>query len=295
MLKGLIRWKGSKAGIAPVISLSIFLAGCSGVPSNTENDFTYEDINDFSEVGVVATSQATGKTIEASASCTDEARRYVISRKSASPYGGAGDEWTISIGGEMLFAGQSFYEDEAAFRAAVSAIELVGPKGRFGGQPRMRVSNPQMERIPELCKEKQAQVIAYIRDAEENGRIENERLISDVTSRTGAEPMLPGRNQMDFNNLVLLFQQTGASKHQGKFVWAADGDYRVAQVIGDKALLVSMTNPALFPAITIISDKQVLEGQFWSSVSRGPLQMIGISNYQTILNVSRQTILFKEI
>lgn len=294
MLKGLMRMS-SKAGITPVISLSIFLAGCSGVPINTENDFTYEDINDFSEVGVRAASKATGSAVEASATCDTEARRYTISTSSTGKFVGVGYEWTININGYPHSAGTLFYEDEAKFLAALSTIEVVGPKGTFGSRQRMRVSAPQMERIPDLCKEKQAKVMAYIRDAQEKGRADDDRLISDVVNRTGVQPMLPGKNQMDFNNLVLLFQQTGASNHQGKFVWAADGDYRVAQVIGDKALLISMTNPDFFPAITIISGKQVLEGQFWSSVSRGPLQLIGISNYQTALNVSRQTIVFKAI
>ena len=295
MLKGLIRWKSSKAGIAPVISLSIFLAGCSSVSSNTENDFTYEDINDFAQVGVSATSKATGSAVKALAFCDSESRRYAIGALSTGKFVGIGYEWTINIDGYPHSADTLFYEDEAKFLAALSTIEVVGPAGIFGGRQRMTVLSPQMERIPELCKEKQAQVMAYIHDAGKKANEENERLISDVVNRTGAQPMLPGNNQMDFNNLVRLFQKDGASQHQGKFVWAGDGDYRVAQVIGEKALLISMTNPGFFPAITIISDKQVLEGQFWSSVSRGPLQLIGISNYQTVLNVSRQTILFKAI
>ncbi|MCA4964924.1 hypothetical protein [Pseudomonas sp. Y24-6] len=278
-----------------IIALSAVaaLSGCAG--QAVKNDFTYEGVDSFSAVGVRASSKATGKTVEVSAICTEESRRYVISRRSAGKFGGAGDPWTISIGGETLFAGETFYEDEAEFLAAVSTIEVVGPTGRFGGQDRMTVSSPQMQRIPELCKEKQAQVIAYIHNAEAKATAEDKRLISEVSSRTGAQPMLPGRNQMDFNNLVSLIQKDGISRHRNKFVWAQDGDYRVAQVIGNRVLLFSMTNPGMFPAITIITDEQAIEGQAWSSVSKGPLQVSEIGNYVTAFGVSRQTIVFRRI
>jgi hypothetical protein len=283
--------RGMKRIIA--LSAAAALSGCAG--QTVQNDFTYEDMDNFSEVGVRASSKATGKTVDVSAICTEEARRYVISRRSTGKYGGAGDEWTISVGGNKIFAGESFYEDEAGFLAAVSTIEVVGPTGRFGGQERMTVSSPQMQRIPELCKEKQAQVIAYMRDAEKKSNEDNDRLISDVVSRTGAQPMLPGRNQMDFNNIVLLLQKDGISRHQNKFVWAQDGDYRVAQVLGNRVLLLSMNDHVMFPAITIITDEQAIEGQPWSSVSKGPLQVSEIGNYVTVFGVSRQTIVFRRI
>lgn len=278
-----------------IIALSavLSLSGCAG--QTAQNDFTYEGVDAFSKVGVRASSKATGKTVEVSAICTEESRRYIISRSSTGKYGGVGDEWTINIGGYPLFAGESFYEDEANFLAAVSTIEVVGPAGSFGGRQRMTVSTPEMQRIPELCKEKQAQVISYTHSAEEKARIDNDHLISDVVNRTGAQPMLPGRNQMDFNSLVLLLQKDGISRYQNKFVWAQDGDYRVAQVLGNRVLLLSMNDHLLFPAITIITGEQAIEGQPWSSVSTGPLQISEISNYITELGVSRQTIVFKKI
>jgi hypothetical protein len=275
------------------LSAVLALSGCAG--QSVQNDFTYEDVDGFSEVGVRASSKATGKTVEVSASCDAEARRYVIIRRSAGKYGGAGDPWTISVGGEKLFAGTSFYEDEAEFLADASTIEVVGPVGRFGGQERMTVSSPQMQRIPELCREKQAQVMACMREAEAKANEENDRLISEVSNRTGAQPMLTGRNQMDFNNLVSLIQKDGLSRHQNKFVWAQDGDYRVAQVLGDRVLLLSMNDHVMFPAITIITDEQAIEGQPWSSVSKGPLQLSVIESYVTVFGVSRQTIVFRRI
>ena len=275
------------------LSVALALSGCAG--QTVQNDFTYEDVDGFSEVGVRASSRATGKTVEVSATCDAQSRRYVISRQSASPYGGAGDDWTINMDGRPIFAGNSFYENEDEFIAAASSIEVVGPEGTFGGRQRMTVSTSQMERIPGLCKEKQAQVIAYMREAEEKENAENERLISEVSNRTGAQPMLPGRNQMDFNNLVLLLQKDGISRHQKKFVWARDGDYRVAQVMGNRVMLLSMNDHVMFPAITIITDEQAIEGQPWSSVSKGPLQVFEIGNYVTVFGVSRQTIVLKRI
>ncbi|MNI32534.1 hypothetical protein D3C73_864500 [compost metagenome] len=100
---------------------------------------------------------------------------------------------------------------------------------------------------------------------------------------------------MDFNSLVSLIQKDGLSRHKNKFVWAQDGDYRVAQVVGDRVLLFSMNDQVLFPAITIITDEPAIEGQPWSSVSIGPLQLAAIESYLTVLGVSRQTIVFKRI
>lgn len=275
------------------LSAVLALSGCAG--QSVQNDFTYEDVDGFSEVGVRAHSEATGKTVEASATCDAHSRWYVISRQSVSPYGGAGDDWTINMDGRPTFAGQSFYENEDEFIAAASTIEVVGPEGTFGGRQRMTVSTSQMERLPGLCRDKQAQVIAYMREAEKKANEENERLISEVSNRTGAQPMLPGRNQMDFNNLVSLIQRDGISRHQNKFVWAQDGDYRVAQVLGDRVMLLSMNDHVMFPAIIIITDEQAIEGQPWSSVSNGPLQVFEIGNYVTVFGVSRQTIMFRRI
>ncbi|MGO3544275.1 MAG: hypothetical protein ACTIOG_17635 [Pseudomonas helleri] len=278
-----------------IIALSAVaaLSGCAG--HTVQNDFTYKDVDSFSEVGVQASSEATGKTIEVSATCTDESRRYVITRLSTGKYGGSGDEWTVNIDGRPIFAGSSFYEDDASFLAALSTIEVVGSAGNFGDRQRIAVTSPQMQRIPELCKEKQAQVMTYERNAEEKASKDNDSLISDVVSRTGAQPMLPGKNQMDFNSLILLLQKDGISRYQNKFVWAQDGDYRVAQVLGNRVMLLSTNDHAMFPAITIITDEQAIEGQPWSSVSKGPLQISEISSYVTVLGARKQTIVFKRI
>ena len=275
------------------LSSALVLAGCVSTPEYTQGDFTYEDISSYGGVGVRATSILAGKTIDIFASCIEGERQYFIDPTSI--FRVEEKRWTLNIDGSRFWRSEVKYSDEASFIASLATLEVVSPPRVFGEGRRFKVSNSQIERIPTLCKKKQAEHFAYVRNVKDKEIQENESLISGVVNRTGTKPMLPGKNQMDFNNLVLLFQQTGASKHQGKFVWVADGDYRVAQVAGGRVLLMSMTNPADFPAITIITDKEVLEGQFWSSVSHGPLEFIGVSTYQTVLGASRQTILFKPI
>lgn len=275
------------------LSSALVLAGCVSTPEYTQGDFTYEDISSYGGVGVRATSILAGKTIDIFASCIEGERQYFIDPTSI--FRVEEKRWTLNIDGSRFWRSEVEYSDEASFIASLATLEVVSPPRVFGEGRRFKVSNSQIERIPTLCKKKQAEHFAYVRNVKDKEIQENESLISGVVNRTGTKPMLPGKNQMDFNNLVLLFQQTGASKHQGKFVWVADGDYRVAQAAGGRVLLMSMTNPADFPAITIITDKEVLEGQFWSSVSHGPLEFIGVSTYQTVLGASRQTILFKPI
>lgn len=280
-----------------IIALSAVLAlsGCVSSPEYVESDFTFEDVSSFDQVGVRATSKSTGKTIEAYGSCTEDERRYLIVRKSSGPYGGFGDKWDVSIEGLRLYAGESHYEDETKFLAAISTLEVVGPENKFGGQQRIRVSSAKMERIPILCKAKQDAFITHKKSIHHKADAENERLIDSVITRTGLQPMFIGKNLKDFNTLVRVFHENGMANYKERFVWVSDGDYRISQVVGGRVLLVSMTNPALFPTITIITDKEALVGQFWSSVSRGPLQFIGVSTYQTVLGASRQTILLKTI
>ncbi|MDD0974840.1 hypothetical protein [Pseudomonas fontis] len=280
-----------------IIALSVVLAlsGCVSSPEYVESDFTFEDVSSFDQVGVRAISKSTGKTIEAYGTCTEDERRYFIVRKSSGAYGGFGDKWDVSIEGLRLYAGESHYEDEATFLAAISTLEVVGPENKFGGQQRIRVASAQMDRIPTLCKAKQDAFTAHKKSIYEKSDAENERLTDSVIERTGVQPMFLGKNLKDFNALVRIFQENGTTNYKERFVWVSDGDYRISQVVEGRVLLVSMTNPGLFPTITIITDKEALEGQFWSSVSRGPLQFIGVSTYQTVLGASRQTILFKSI
>ncbi|WP_223535344.1 hypothetical protein [Pseudomonas sp. GL-B-16] len=279
-----------------IIALAAVLAlnGCVSAPEYIESDFVYTPIERYGVVGIRAASHVAGRNFDIYGVCGDDKREYIIDTEMEwEP--GRPKPWLVRVSGQDQYVTHFRFETDDSFLFAVQSLEVASKLSSYYFAQRIRVVNDQILSIPKLCTEKQQQLNAEARTAQVQAEKKDDDLITAVVARTGAKPMLPGRNQMDFNNLVLLFQQTGASQHQGKFVWAADGDYRVAQVVGSRVLLVSMTNPSYFPTITIITDKEVLEGQFWSSVSQGPLQLIGISTYQTVLGASRQTILFKTI
>ncbi|VVP89018.1 hypothetical protein [Pseudomonas fluorescens] len=276
--------------------VAMFLAGCSGVPKTAENDFVYKKLENRTDVGVSAFSQNVQKSFWIYGRCNEDVRNYVIVDQSRypQPYN-APMKWKTFIAGKISTTHSYYFSDDQEFLSAVSSLEIAAKSKDLGRERSVSVANQDILNIPALCKAKQDGFRAEEKAINDRALAYNEKLIAHVVKRTGLTPMLPGDNRIDFNNLVLLLQKSGTSEHTGKFIWAHDGDYRVAQVMGRRALLVSMTNPAYFPTITIITDKEVLEGQFWSSVSRDPLQFIGISTYQTVLGARRQTILFKQI
>ncbi|WP_395605271.1 hypothetical protein [Pseudomonas sp. B16120] len=254
---------------------------------------TYESISDYAMVGIRASSAAAGTTIDVFAYCDADRREYSINP--TTEFRVEGRRWTVKIDGDKFWRSDLSYDDEASFLASLETMEIVGPVSILSGQPRMQVANAQMLRIPELCKQKQAEVVANINSTIEKSRKKDEDLIADVVSRTGTQPMFGGENQKTLNNLVGIFQTSGIASFQGKFVWVEDGDYVVSQVMDGAVLLLSMTNPVRWPAITIITDKQVIEGQFWSAASRGPLQFVGVKSYRTAIGATRQTLIFRPI
>lgn len=277
------------------LSIALSLGGCSNSPQSAHNDFTYENFSSYRTVGVRAVSTSAGMAIDISASCIEGDTQYSVRPTITESYRAADKRWSLNMDGAGFWKKSAEFDNEALFRASLATLEVVRPSTLFGGDQRLKVSNSQIEEIPDLCRKKRAEHLTYVRNIEDKERRKDDRLISDVVDRTGVQPMLPGKNQMSFNNIISLLQESEVSKHKGKFVWASDGDYRIAQVVGKRVLLISMTNPGGFPAITIITDKEAMEGQFWSSVSHGPLELIGMSSYLTVLGASRQTILFKSI
>lgn len=280
--------------VVAALFAGLLLAGCASQPEYIDSDFTYQDIPSSGGVAVRASSLRAGKTFEVFGICSTENRHYFIRQTSTQLFGGDGEKWSVNINGGRYWTGETRYDDEA-FLAAISTLEVTRPAKGFSDPQVMRVTNAKLESMPEICKAKSAQIAATIKTTADSERDENARLISEVVKRTGVQPMLSGRNQMDFNNLILLFQRNGISNYLEKFVWVNDGDYRIAQVMHNRVLLISMTNPNQFPAITIITQDPAIEGQFWSSVSHGPLQLSGVSSYMTSIGVSRQTIVFKRI
>lgn len=280
-----------------IIALSILVSigGCASAPQATQSDFTYKDISDYGGVGVRATSLSAGVAIDISASCIEGDIHYSIRPILTEPYMAADKRWSLNMDGARFWRSSADFDSEALFRSSLATLEAVSPPALFGSSQRVKISNSQIDAIPDLCRKKHGEHLTHARSLADKDRAKDEQLISEVVGRTGVQPMLTGKNQMSFNNIISLLQESGVSKHKGKFIWVSDGDYRIAQVVGKRVLLISMTNPGGFPAITIITDKEAMEGQFWSSVSQGPLELIGMSSYQTVLGAIRQTILFKSI
>lgn len=280
------------------LSAALALSGCASAPEYAESDFTYEDMSGFAQVGVRATSKSTGKTIEAYGNCSDQGRDYVIRLKSDGVNPNYGGGWNAFVEGLQLDEDPYHYKDEKDFIAAIPTLEMVGPRKTFSAEPRIKIANSNMQRIPDLCKQKQAEVLAYIHNAqglaENKERQENERLISDVVNRTGVKPMLGGDNHKDLNNLALLFRTTGTDPHEGKFVWAEAGDYEAVQILDGKVLMLSRFSPS-FPAIIIFMDTKPPKGKSSVSLFKAPLKLIGTSTYETVLGESRQAIVFKAI
>jgi hypothetical protein len=119
------------------------------------------------------------------------------------------------------------------------------------------------------------------------------KLIASVKKSTGLEPMFSGNNQKTFNELVYNFQKHGFTQHKNKFVWVENGDYRVSQVLEGKVMLTSYSN--YLPPVTIITSLPVIEGQYWSNVTRAPLKFIGVNNYRTVLGAYKQTVVFEQL
>jgi len=272
---------------------ALVLAGCVSSAPITQNDMTYETINDRGSVGIRARSETAGITVDVFAFCDADRRQYYIDP--ASEFRVEQDRWSLMIDGSKFWRSDLQYEDEDSFLSSLKTLEIVGPRGVFSEPARFQVASAEMLKIPEICRSEQKQKLAYLGGLAEAESQKDEGLISEVVSRTGVKPMLTGRNEKDFNNLVTMFRSLGVKDFVGKFVWAGDGDYFVSQILRGEVVLTSLTNPALFPPISIMTDKQALEGQPWSSVSRGPLQFVGPKQYQTVLGAERQVLVFKSI
>lgn len=152
-----------------------------------------------------------------------------------------------------------------------------------------------MMSLVDLCRLKSTKLQIEEKANLSSEQQESDRAVKEVVNRTGALPITYGRNQIDFNNLVLLIQRDGPAHFINKFFWANDGDYIVSQVLKDRLILTSSTNPIYFLPITIITTETAIEGQPWSTISHGPLQFIGLSQYTSVLGAIRQTLLLRKI
>lgn len=272
---------------------AVVLAGCASTPQYVESDFTRTVIEDYGVIGVKSSSERSGKAFQIYGVCAEGEREFVIRQTSTSIFGTDG-RWVTQSGNDSLPSTLTF-TDRDAFLKALSSLEVVKRPEEFSGEQRMKVAAQDEFKIPDLCEAKQARNDAIASRQAEAEAAKSISLIKEVVDRTGVQPMLTGRNERDFNDLVTMFRSLGIEDFVGKFVWAQDGDYFVSQILRGEVVLTSLTNPALFPPISIMTDKQALDGQRWSSVSRGPLQFVGPKQYQTVLGVERQVLVFKSI
>ncbi len=273
---------------------ALALTGCASAPQYVESDFARAPIEGFGIIGVKSSSERSGKAFEIYGACANGAREYVIRQTSTSIFGSDG-RWITQSSDGSLYTSSLTFTDRGAFLKALSSLEVVKPPEGFSGEKRMKVADHGEFKIPDLCEAKQARNDAIASRQAEAEAAKNISLIKEVVDRTGVQPMLTGRNERGFNDLVTMFRRLGIEDFVGKFVWAQDGDYFVSQILRGEVVLTSLINPALFPPISIMTDKQALEGQPWSAVSRGPLQFVGPKQYKTVLGVERQALVFKSI
>lgn len=283
-------------GIARVVGLAgvVFSAGCASTSQYVESDFVRTPIQGYGTVGEKLVSERSGRAFEVYGVCADGGQQFFI-KDAMTSLPGSGGRWITRYQDGHSYPSSNDFSSSKVFLDALASLEVVKPAEAFSGELRMRVADQRALKIPEECKaiQQREQSIASIH-AKANSE-KNVSMVREVVDRTGVRPMFKGRNEQDFNNLVNMFKRLGIEDFAGKFVWAEDGDYIVSQILDGEVVLTSMTNPALFPTISIRTKKQALEGQRWSTVSRGPLQFIGPKLYRTVLGVQRQLLVFKTI
>lgn len=276
------------------IGLSVLLlAGCATSQPVKQSDIAYQELTDEGVVGVIATSAQAGLRVDVYAYCDSSRREYHIT--SSSNFRPPAEQWTLEVDGGRFWKSDLQFSDENSFIRSLNSLVMVSPRKILGGEDRIQVASPGMLEIPDTCKATQSQVAARLARSAQKIADRDSEIVAEVVRRTGVQPMLTGENQRSFNSLVAMFRGLGAEDFVGKFVWAQDGDYFVSQILRGEVVLTSLTNPTLFPLISIMTDKQALEGQPWSSVSRGPLQFVGPKQYQTVLGAERQVLVFKSI
>lgn len=273
----------------------VVLGGCASGVRYIPGDFAYEDISKGGVVGVRASSDGTGKIFDVYADCVEGECQYVIRQALKGGVGNEGLRWRARAGESYLASSDTYFNSPDEFASATAALEVVRSGNDFSDEIRIKVANERMLRLASAANDLKAAQVKAVNSAKLAADVESNRQIAEVATRTGVQPMLTGRNQKDFNSLATMFRGLGIEEFVGKFVWAGDGDYRVSQILEGEVILTSLTNPSLFPMISIVTDKQALEGQAWSAVSKGPLQFAGPRMYKTAIGVERQVLVFKTI
>lgn len=273
-----------------VFAVVLAAGGCASVPDPIRDDFRYVDLKEKSKVGVRAYSRATGTSFEANGYCDEGASRYGI-KNSGMPASGAPEEsWSPKLEGVPFPEGEKIYSDAQSFLIGLSSLEVT--RDRAPGQS-LKVANMDMKRIVEKCNAA-AQVTEKNRAAE-RGYAAAQARVEETEKETGLRPMPFSPYALDFNGLITQFRSNGVKAYINHFVWARDGDFYITNVNGKLLTLQSYSYAHLFMPIQIITDKQVLEGQQWSSVSNRPLRFMGVGSVSTIYGSQKQVLTFIEL
>ena len=276
-----------------IIILPIILSGCISSNPVKPKDLNHDYFDTGRSIGYNIRSQKLEYDINITAECDSNKQKYSFSfvdkgtgQRAYQP------QWTFFFNGAQDYRSNKQY-NESEYLNKATDVQVARYLGSSKYSQKVDLTNPDLLNLPALCKRKYAQLLEDSEKIRKQNIEKHEKLVASVKKSTGLEPMFPGNNQKNFNELVYIFKTNGFSQHQNKFVWAEDGDYKVSQVLGGRIMLTSYS--ANLPPITIVTSLPALEGQFWSRISRSPLQFVGVSNYKTVLGANKQTIVFKQL
>ncbi len=276
-----------------IIVVSALFVGCVAASPIKPTDLNYELKENTKNIGYVISSSSLEFDIQVIGKCTDKKRKFSISltekgtnKKPRQP------QWSFFYNGEKNYKSYKVYNTKK-FNTIMADFKVAKYLGSHNYSQQIDLTSPKLMALNKLCDKKQTEYASNQKKKSEKRNAENKKLINAVSLKTGLKPMFRGQNEQTFNELIYIFQNNGFKQHKNKFVWASDGDYKVSQVLNNKIMLRSYN--VNLPPITIITKLSVLEGQFWSKVSRAPLKFIGVNSYKTVLGASKQTIVFQQL
>jgi len=276
-----------------LVFFCILLTSCKSTSEVQPVDLSYKPINTRSNVGYLISSNSLKYNIEVLGKCSTKKSKFTFSfldknsnKKPRQP------QWSFFFNDEKNIFSSKIYS-ETEFNKVINNFQVAKYIGNYNYSSKINLSSPKLSALVELCQNKYTEYQLKKKEKSDKTQAAQLELINSVKNSTGLNPMFSGKNELSFNELVYSFLNSGFNQHKNKFVWLTDGDYKVSQVLSGKVMLTSYSNN--LPPITIITKLQALEGQFWSKVSRAPMKFVGLTNYKTVLGISKQTIIFQQL
>ncbi|WP_040392378.1 hypothetical protein [Cellvibrio sp. BR] len=273
----------------------LLLTGCMAANPVIPNDLNITLIDTQKTVGYQIQSESLEYDVFITAQCDSKPNKYYFKFENENENSNAiiyQPQWSFFFHGKQDYRPSKIYE-KAEYLNLISDIKVAKYMGSHKHSRKIDLTTPELANLPSLCESKYSKIQIEIVKRLQKIAEEEAKLIALVKKSTGLEPMFPGRNQKNFNDLVYSFQTNGVSQYLNKFVWPDDGDYRVAQVLDGRVMLTSYYTQSL--PITIITNLSVIEGQYWSRVSNSPLKFIGVTSYKSVLGASKQTVVFQQL